>query len=82
MTVKDYASDTGCSIAEILKKCGELGIEANNGDYLLSDEELIALLINSLSMSAQMSKSAITPSLSGRTAVIEPGVLPIISLAS
>lgn len=43
MTVKDYASDTGCSIAEILKKCGELGIEANNGDYLLSDDDIIIL---------------------------------------
>ena len=26
MTVKEYANDTGHSIAEILKKCNELGI--------------------------------------------------------
>ena len=38
--------------------------------------------MKALSISAVMSKSAITPSLRGRTAVMEPGVLPIISLAS
>lgn len=41
-----------------------------------------AFLINICSILAVMSKSAITPSLRGRTATIEPGVLPITSLAS
>lgn len=39
-------------------------------------------LINRLSMLAVMSKSAITPSLSGRTATMLPGVRPITALAS
>jgi regulator of protease activity HflC (stomatin/prohibitin superfamily) len=41
-----------------------------------------AFLIKYLSMERVVSKSAITPSLSGRMATIEPGVLPIICLAS
>ena len=41
-----------------------------------------ALRINSLSMLVVMSKSAITPSLSGRTVTIEPGVLPTTSFAA
>ena len=41
-----------------------------------------AFLIKSCNMLVVMSKSAITPSFSGRTATIEPGVLPMTSLAS
>ena len=41
-----------------------------------------AFLINSSSMAEVISKSAITPSLRGRTAVIEPGVRPMTSFAS
>ena len=48
---------------------------------LLNMFDLVALLIKCLSMVAVMSKSAITPSFSGRTATMEPGVRPIISLA-
>ena len=40
-----------------------------------------AFLIKYLSMAAVTSKSAITPSFRGRTATIEPGVRPSISLA-
>ena len=42
---------------------------------------LRAFLINSWSRVVVMSKSAITPSLRGLTAIIEPGVLPITSFA-
>ena len=43
---------------------------------------LSAFLINSCNILVVMSKSAITPSLRGLTATIEPGVRPITSLAS
>ena len=42
----------------------------------------IALRMNSCRRIVVVSKSAITPSFSGRTATIEPGVLPITSFAS
>ena len=38
MTVKEYAQDTGHSIAEILKKCNELGIKVKSGDDDLSED--------------------------------------------
>ena len=38
MTVKEYAHDTGHSIAEILKKCNELGINVKSGDDDLSED--------------------------------------------
>ncbi len=43
MSVKEYALDTNHSIAEILKKCNELGINAKNGDDMLSDDDIIML---------------------------------------
>ena len=43
--------------------------------------DLTAFLIKCFNMVAVISKSAITPSFNGRTATIEPGVRPIISLA-
>lgn len=43
MSVKEYASDTGLSIAEILKKCRELGIKAKSGEDMLSDDDIIIL---------------------------------------
>ena len=49
---------------------------------LLNLEFSMALRMNSFSMSAVISKSAMTPSFRGRTAVMEPGVRPIISFAS
>ncbi len=43
MTVKEYANDTGHSIAEILKKCNELGIRVKSGDDDLSEDDIIIL---------------------------------------
>ncbi len=43
MTVKEYAQDTGHSIAEILKKCNELGIRVKSGDDDLSEDDIIIL---------------------------------------
>ena len=43
MSVKEYATDTGNSVAEILKKCSELGIKATGADYELSEDDIIML---------------------------------------
>ncbi len=43
MTVKEYAIDVNLSVAEVLKKCDDLGIEVKSGNYILSDEEIISL---------------------------------------
>lgn len=43
MTVKDYSIDVNLSVAEILKKCKELGINVSNGDDLLDDDDIIML---------------------------------------
>ena len=43
MTVKEYATDVNLSVAEILKKCDDLGIEVKSGDNELTDEEIISL---------------------------------------
>ena len=43
MSVKDYAKDTGLSVAEILKKCSELDINVKSGDDMLSDDNIIML---------------------------------------
>ncbi len=43
MTVKEYALDVSLSVAEILKKCTDLGIEVKSGDDYLSDEDIISL---------------------------------------
>lgn len=43
MTVKEYATDVNISVAEILKKCDDLGIEVKSGDDELTDEEIISL---------------------------------------
>lgn len=43
MSIKEYANDTNLSVAEILKKCIELGIEVNSGDDMLSDDDIIIL---------------------------------------
>lgn len=49
MNVKDYAQDLNLSIAEVLKKCQELGIKANNKDDILTDEDIV-LLDNTLNL--------------------------------
>ncbi len=43
MSVKEYALDTNHSVAEILKKCSELGINVKNGDDELSEDDIIIL---------------------------------------
>lgn len=43
MSVKEYANDTNHSIAEILKKCNELGIKVKSGDDELSEDDIIIL---------------------------------------
>ena len=43
MTVKDYANDVNLTVAEILKKCKELSINAKTGDDLLEEDDIIML---------------------------------------
>lgn len=43
MTVKEYANDVGLSVAEILKKCNDLGIEVKSGEDFLTDDDVISL---------------------------------------
>ncbi len=43
MTVKEYANDTNHTVAEILKKCEELGIKVKSGDSELSEDDIIIL---------------------------------------
>ena len=43
MGVKEYAKETNHSVAEILKKCEELGIKVKSGDDLLNDDDIIIL---------------------------------------
>ncbi len=43
MSVKEYAEESNLSVAEILKKCQELGIEAKTKDFLLSEDDIIIL---------------------------------------
>ena len=39
MTVKEYAVDINLSVAEVIKKCNDLGIEVKNGDDFLTDDD-------------------------------------------
>lgn len=43
MSVREYASDTNHTVAEILKKCEELGIKVKNADSDLSEDDIIIL---------------------------------------
>ena len=43
MTVKEYANDTNHTVAEILKKCEELGIKVKSSDSELGDDDIIIL---------------------------------------
>ncbi len=43
MSVKDYAKDLNLSVAEVLKKCRELGINVFNGDDFLEDDDIVML---------------------------------------
>ena len=43
MTVKEYAQDIEKSVAEVLRKCRELGITVDDEDTLLDEEDIIEL---------------------------------------
>ena len=43
MNVKEYANDTNHSVAEILKKCNELGINVKDASDELSEDDIIIL---------------------------------------
>ena len=43
MTVSDYAKDVNLSVAEILKRCRELGINVKNATDELTDDDIIML---------------------------------------
>ncbi|MDE5889000.1 MAG: translation initiation factor IF-2 [Bacilli bacterium] len=43
MSVKEYANDTNHSVAEILKRCNELGINVKSGDDDLTEDDIIIL---------------------------------------
>ncbi len=43
MSVKEYAESLNLSVAEVLKKCRELGISASNGSDTLSDDDVVML---------------------------------------
>ena len=43
MSVREYAEDTGSNVAEILKKCQELGINVKSGDDELSEDDIVML---------------------------------------
>ncbi len=43
MTVKEYALDINISVAEVIKKCNDLGIEVKNADDFLTDDDVIIL---------------------------------------
>ena len=43
MTVKEYAIDVNLSVADIIKKCSDLGIEVKSGDDFLTDDDVISL---------------------------------------
>lgn len=42
MNIKDYAKDVNLSVAEVLRKCDELGIKAD-GNSILSDDDIIMI---------------------------------------
>ena len=56
MTVKDYARDLNLSVAEVLKKCKELGMKVQSGDDLLTDDDIVTLdnTINLISTDAEI----------------------------
>ena len=43
MSVKEYAESMNMSVAEVLKKCSELGIEVKQADDMLEDDDIINL---------------------------------------
>lgn len=56
MTVKDYARDLNLSVAEVLKKCRELGMKVLTGEDYLTDDDIVTLdnTINLISTDAEI----------------------------
>jgi Translation initiation factor 2 (IF-2; GTPase) len=56
MTVKDYATDVNLSVAEVLKKCKDLGLNINNANDELNDDDIIMLdnVINLISSDTEI----------------------------
>ena len=42
MNIKYYAKDVGLSVAEVLRRCSELGIKADSNS-VLSDDDIIMI---------------------------------------
>ncbi|MEG0794590.1 MAG: translation initiation factor IF-2 [Bacilli bacterium] len=57
MLVKDYAVDVNLSVAEVLKKCEELGIKVKNGNDEITEDDIIILdnTINLISTDKEIS---------------------------
>ena len=53
MSVKEYANDTSSSVAEILKKCSELGINVKSATDTLSEDDII-ILDNTMNLISKM----------------------------
>ena len=49
MSIKDYAHEMNFTIQEVLNQCKELGIKANDGNFMLSDDDII-MLDNSMNL--------------------------------
>ena len=67
MTVKEYANDLGLSVAEVLKKCNELGIKAKNADDHLEDDDIIILdnTLNLISTDDEITYDITSPTVQG-----------------
>ncbi len=49
MSIRDYANEMNFTIQEVLNQCKELGIKANDGNFMLSDDDII-MLDNSMNL--------------------------------
>lgn len=49
MSIKDYANEMNFTIQEVLNQCKELGIKAKDGNFMLSDDDII-MLDNSMNL--------------------------------
>ena len=49
MTIKEYASEMGFTVQEVLNKCRDLGYKATDGNFNLDDDAII-MLDNSMNL--------------------------------
>ena len=49
MTIKEYASEMGFTVQEVLNKCRDLGYKATDGNFMLDDDAII-MLDNSMNL--------------------------------